>query len=684
MLADLESIGLLACVVTAVAGVMAVASILLLLDGVRARRRIDSLETEIERQNDLLWDLRESEERNRSLIDGQGDLIVRRDARGRITFVNEAFAELAGRSRERLLGGDFRFPVVGIGAREARDGPVLRRDEAIETAAGLRWIEWQDVPVRSPGRDRPDMQSVGRDVTARREAERSSARARDAAEAASQAKSRFLATVTHEIRTPLGGILGLTDLLLDTRLAPDQATYATAIKSSGETLLSLIDEILDFSKVEAGHIELDEKPFLVMKLVEEIVELLAPRAHAKGVEIAAHVARDTPERVLGDAGRLKQVILNLAGNAVKFTEAGGVVIRVRPDGTRIHFEVADTGIGIAADHLPLIFDEFEQVDSAPTRRFGGTGLGLAISKRIVERMGGTITAASELGRGSAFSFALPLPPALPEFPALAGLPRAGRVLVVSPSPVVGPTLAAMLADVAVTSEVVTGLDAALERIGGEDYQAVLVDRALGLEASARIGASGLTAGLRVIAMVTPAERHELARLASAGMAGYLIKPIRVASLLAQIAGGVRPPHANDDERLPEARPLDGLSVLLAEDNEINALVARTVLGRLGAEVAWAKDGAEALALHEAGRFDVILMDMRMPGLDGPGATQRIRAVEFETGRTRTPVYALTANVQAEDRETCLASGMDDFLTKPLDRDDLAALLTPISLRARSA
>jgi PAS domain S-box-containing protein len=678
MLAVSESIGLLAFVATATGGAMLVTAIMLVLDGVRARGRIAALEAEIERQNDIIWDLRESEERTRSLIEGQGDLIVRRDVRGRITYANEAFCELAGQSRERLIGSEFRLPVAETGAREAREGTLVRRDEAIATASGLRWIEWQDVPVRGAGRGRPETQSVGRDVTARRQAERDAALARDSAEAASKAKSRFLATVTHEIRTPLGGILGLADLLLDTRLAPDQTTYAKAIKTSGEALLSLIDEILDFSKVEAGHIELDERPFSLTGMVEDVVELLAPRAYAKAIEIAAHVDPAVPTRVFGDAGRLKQVILNLAGNAVKFTEAGGVVIRVRPDGGRIVFEVEDTGIGITAENLPIIFHEFEQADATPARRVGGTGLGLAISKRIVERMGGSIVVESEPKRGSTFRVSLAFAAAPSEAADHVTLPRGRRVLVASPSPVVAPTLAAMLADLAVDAVIERDAGRAIARIEDEAFDGVLVDRSLGLEEAARVSARGLAAGQRVIALVTPVERHELGRLTGSGAAGYLIKPVRAASLLTQITGRPRPVPANDDAAQPAARPLLGLSVLLAEDNEINALVARTVLGRLGADVAWAKDGREAVALHGAGLFDAILMDMHMPDLDGPGAARAIRAIEDEARRLRTPIYALTANVQEEDRDICIAAGMDAFLTKPLDRDELVALLEPLA------
>ncbi|MDQ0473778.1 response regulator [Labrys wisconsinensis] len=678
---DAESLALI--VMTAITAVAAGAAVVLVRDALRSRRRVAALQAEVERQGDLIWDLREAEERARSLLDGQGDLIVRRSGQGAITYANDAFCALAGRPREELTGTLFDFAKDAPATRETREGGVTRRVEAIRTAGGMRWIEWQDMAVRGAVRGQPELQSVGRDVTAHREAGRAAAQARDAAEAANRAKSQFLATVTHEIRTPMGGILGMADLLIDTRLTPDQATYARAIKSSGEALLSLIDEILDFSKIEAGRLDLDEKPFILASLIEDAAELLAPRAHAKGIEIAAAVAADLPMRVRGDAGRLKQVLLNLAGNAIKFTEAGGVIVRAVRQGGDVAFSVEDTGIGIAPEKLGVIFREFEQAESGSTRRFGGTGLGLAISQRLVERMGGRIGVESRPGAGSTFRFALALPPADGEI--AAGAAAGGRrVLVASPSPIVGPALTAMLAGSGFPVTVATDAARAAELVAAEPFGTVLADRSFGLEATAALAARGLAAGRRVVALVTPAERPDLARLTAAGAAGYLIKPVRAASLLAQVAGRMPALPANDDAEPAPTRPLAGLTVLLAEDNEVNALVARTVLAKLGAEVVWATDGREAVAAHARRRFDAVLMDMHMPGLDGPGAARAIRAAEAAQGLARIPIHALTANMRQEDRDACRAAGMDDFLVKPFDSDDLVALLRPQPPPARSA
>jgi signal transduction histidine kinase len=293
------------------------------------------------------------------------------------------------------------LPVLEQGDTATLADGTRAHDQKIDTPCGARWIAWRDVTVHS-GDGRTEVQSVGRDVTDRVEAERALAEARDAADGANRAKSRFLAMVSHEIRTPLNGILGMADLILETPLTPEQVTYAKAVRTSGDTLLSLIGEILDFSKIEAGRLDLEARPFALTALIEEVVELLAPRAQAKGIEIASYVDERLPERVTGDAVRLRQVLLNLAGNAIKFTEHGGVAVIAEPGvwPDEITIVVRDTGIGIAPEQQGRIFQEFEQIDSGSARRFGGTGLGLSISKRIVERMGGRIGVESALGTGA--------------------------------------------------------------------------------------------------------------------------------------------------------------------------------------------------------------------------------------------------------------------------------------------
>jgi PAS domain S-box-containing protein len=648
----------------------------------RARIRCEELA-------DSTWEFKESEARAASLLEAQGDLIVRRDNGGRITYANDAYCAFAGHSREALIGTTHAPPSLQQGRLGVLPDGTRLRDEQIMAVDGARWLAWRDVVVWTETAEHAEVQSVGRDVTERIEAESALGLARDAAEAASRAKSRFLATVSHEIRTPLNGILGMAGLLLDTPLTPEQATYVKATKTSGDALLSLIEEILDFSKIEAGKIELELRPFAPAALVEDIVELLGPRAQAKGLEVAADLDEHLPARVIGDATRLRQVLLNLAGNAIKFTEAGGVSVVVEAGFPGdIVFEVRDTGIGIAPEQQARIFHEFEQVDGGLARQFGGTGLGLAISRRIVERMGGRIEVDSRPGAGSSFRAIVPLPAAEDEEaaapPDLSGL----DVLVIAPAGV-----EAALIERRLTRWGASAMHLAphlIDLFAQRHWDAVLVDLAIGADEAARL--AGTIAG-RHIVLITPAERHQLPALKEAGFDGYLVKPIRGASLNARLAAASGFEAAELDA--PAAAetvvtPHHSLNVLVAEDNEINALLTRSLLTKLGHRAAVAESGGYALERWQAARdagqpFDLILMDMHMPGVDGLEAARRIRAAEASSvGSPRTPIVALTANAFAEDRKACLDAGMDGFLVKPLDRDRLAQALDEAAGKAQMA
>jgi PAS domain S-box-containing protein len=670
------------------AAAMAVIAFMLMRRRVH-KQKLRALEARVEELSDRNWELREAEERARSLLEAQGDLIVRRDSERRITYANDTFCALAGKKREALIGAVLELPILARGeVRVLPDGTRIHDQKIANGQNGdklcARWIAWREVAVR--GERGSEVQGVGRDVTDRVEAEHALEAARDQSESANRAKSRFLAMVSHEIRTPLNGILGMADLLLDTPLTPEQVTYAKAAKTSGETLLSLIEDVLDFSKIEAGKLDLEARPFALPALVEETVELLAPRAQAKGVEIASFVDERLPASLVGDAARLRQVLLNLAGNAIKFTEQGGVAVIVEPGehDNEIRFQVRDSGIGLAPQDRQRVFLDFEQADGSSTRKFGGTGLGLAISKRIVERMDGLISVESQLGTGSTFSFVVPLLPApadetADEFvaPDLTG----AAVMIVAAADVEASLLARRLGHWGAKTYTVIDRNMSLAQVPDRQWDAVMIDYQLAQKMIAGSDAQKLSAAKRIV-LIRPSERHELPALKAAGFTGYLVKPVRAASLAAQLGGETKfedprvEPATESGETVPAG---SGLSILVAEDNEINALLARSLLVRLGHRPTIAADGEAALESWSAARaagapYDLVMMDVQMPGMDGLEATRHIRALEMAAGDSRMAIVALTANAYAEDRDACLAAGMDGLLVKPLDRERLLETL----------
>jgi signal transduction histidine kinase/DNA-binding response OmpR family regulator len=490
-----------------------------------------------------------------------------------------------------------------------------------------------------------------------------------AAEEALRAKTTLFATLTHELRTPLNGILGMAGLLDLGKLEPNAKTYVGAIRQSGELLLDLITEILDYSRLEAGRVVLESAPFDPEATMQDVAELISPKAYDKGLEIAVTVRSDAPLRVVGDDGRLRQILFNLAGNAVKFTEAGGVVMELAPrPGGRLRFNVRDTGPGVASEKQALIFEEFTQADASVSRRHGGAGLGLAIVKKLALAMGGDVGLVSRPEYGASFWVELPLiaieggaPPL-----SLAGV----RVCVLSRSSLLAQALrAAVFSLGAQPVEHDDAPDVILfdwrEGIDGEEIEA--------LKRSARA----------IIALIPQEERDSIARCRAAGIEHYTLKPVRRRSLADRIKVALGEADHSVIEHLQHddvaAHALTGLRVLLAEDNPINALLARTLLTRAGCLVTAVQDGEEAVTAAAAAPYDLILLDIRMPRLDGLEAAERIRAGRGPSAAA--PIVALTADAGEEERVRARKAGMDDFITKPIDAARLLTVAARFTERA---
>ncbi|MBM3563769.1 MAG: response regulator [Alphaproteobacteria bacterium] len=518
---------------------------------------------------------------------------------------------------------------------------------------------------------------------------RAAAVARDRAEAASLAKSRFLAAVSHEFRTPLNGVMGLAQLLAMTELTAEQASYVEAIGDSSRSLSQLIDDILDFSKIEAGRFELRCETFALAPFVESVVELMAPRALAKGLELASVIAPDAPRQIVSDPARLRQVLLNLIGNAVKFTERGGVGLRVARDGARLRFAVCDTGPGVRDEAREVIFEEFEQADPSENHPRAGAGLGLAISSRLVARLGGALALVESSDKGSVFVFTLPAPPLAEE---VASVPLFGlNALIVAQSVFEAPYLAESLRYAGAEAEIVSAGDAAeaLQSRREKPFDAVIVDCALGTQMTAELANHARAAqARRLFLLFSPLERRAFGEEALRDFDGWLVKPVRIASLIARLSQeSARAPASEEGAR---SQALAGVNALVAEDNEINALILVRHLAKLGAKVTRAESGALALArareaIEGAGApYDVIVMDLFMPDFDGCEASLRIREAEARAGVPRTPILVLTASAREEDERAARAAGVDAFLTKPVEFSSLAATIEELRLAPRRA
>jgi two-component system sensor histidine kinase/response regulator len=654
--------------------------------------------------------LRASEEQFRQLADNIHEVFfIGEPDPPRIVYMSPAYEEVWGRPRKEAyeraeawieaVHPEDREQALALFSRVFAGEQAEAEYRVVRPDGSVRSVRARVFPVHdAEGRFRRHV-GIAEDITEAKRAEAEILKARDSAVAANRAKSEFLANMSHEIRTPMNGILGMTELVLDTELAPEQRDSLLLVKSSADSLLHVINEVLDFSKIEAGRLELDVNPFRLRDHVGETLRMLATRADEKGLELICRIAPEVPDGLLGDAQRLRQVLVNLVGNAIKFTDHGEVVVSVEPDGpgddpVGLHFSVRDTGVGVPEGKREYIFEAFGQADGSASRRFGGTGLGLTISARLVGLMGGRIWVESEVGQGSIFHFtarfgvaAVGAPAGL-EASALAGL----RVLVVDDNATHRGILTEVLTRWSMAPLAVAGgLEAMAElgqaAIAGRPYPLVLLDQQMpgmsGLELVERIRRSPALTGALILMLSSVDFGPNTRRCRELGVSQYLSKPVTQSSLLDAIVTTMAGPALGTERTSgPEAAeepaetsiPCRTPRVLLAEDNPVNRLVALGILARLGIHADAVADGAEAVAAVEATAYDLVLMDVQMPQMDGFEATAAIRRSE-RRGTGRIPIIAMTAHSMPGDRDRCLAAGMDDYVAKPVVRRQLEEVLS---------
>ncbi len=683
---------------------------------VSSQRRILELDTELSVARRHGADLQREVEDLKSLNDTLSLLalvasktdnaVLILDQLGNVEWVNDAFVRITGYELREVVG---KPPAEFLHGPKTDEESLQEIEDALKSQHSLNqeilqyrkdgrtyWASASLTPVLDDAGLLTRWIAIFSDATRRRQAQEALEAAKEAAEAASRAKSEFLANMSHEIRTPMNAIIGMTELALGTELTAEQQEYLQTVKQSSDALLRLLNDVLDLSKIEAGKLQIEWVPFRLHDLLRETMKALSVRAAKKGLETAWHVPSDVPEQLVGDPIRLRQILFNLAGNAIKFTKKGEVVVTVEPQWqteteVALHFAVADTGIGIPADRLQQIFEAFTQVDSSTTRRFGGTGLGLTISSQLIELMGGRIWVQSKVGKGSTFHFSLrfglpetPEPP--DEAPGRGQL--AGRaVLVVDDNATNRRILKECLQNWGMEPTAVLNGRAALAELHraadeGHPFSLVLLDAAMpkmdGFELASQIRSVGKTPVPTVMMLSSSDRAGEIARCKELGLAAHLIKPIAASDLRGAIerAMGQQGPVQAPARVAEVSGPPRTLRVLVADDNAANRVLAARILQKRGHHVVSVPGGREALEAIGREPIDVALLDVQMPKMDGFATTAAIRQKEKETGG-HLPIIAMTAYAMSGDRQRCLEAGMDSYIAKPLHARELQKLVEEI-------